>query len=507
MITRTRSQHFARSLAMGYLFIGANAAYTVLSVPLALRYLGKEEFGMWALAMQISSYLLLLDLGVTSAISRFLADSKDNPTAPVYAAVFKAGCMVFVLQGLLVTVVGSGFSFFAPSLFGIPESLAATFRNILTILSVISGITIAARSMSAPLWAYQRLDVHYLLGTATLLSSLVFLWIGFAAGWGIYSFAVAGVPALFVCPMVAFLVCRRHGYYPPRWRAGCLDSALFRRIFLFGKDVLLMTLGSQIVNASQIMILSRFAGLEAAATFAIGTKLFALGQQFSGRVFESSAPSLTEMFVRGEERLFREKFREILGLSGFIAVISALVLVFANSKIVSVWTSGKIAWEPAADLLLGLLLILTTATRCIIGIFGVVAKLQPVRAVYFLEACVFIALAIPASHWFGVVGILAVSLLAHTLVTAVMPMKAAIPYAGGDGGFLPMVLISSAIVVMVFLAGPAWMGTARLTVSSMLMIVGGLVTGTTLAWRLLLTPKMRIQLLAKLVSVPIFSAR
>lgn len=507
MVARTRSQHFARSLATGYLFIGANVTYTVISVPLALHYLGKEEFGMWALAMQISSYLMLLDLGVTSAISRFLADSKDNPTSPVYTAVFKAGCMVFGLQGLLVAVVGAGFSFLAPSLFGIPESLATAFRNTLIILSIISGLTIAARSASAPLWAYQRLDVHYLLGTATLLSSLVFLWVGFAAGWGVYSFAVAGVPAVFVCPLVAFLVCRSHGYYPPQWLAGGLDSALIRRIFLFGKDVLLMTLGSQLVNASQIMILSRFASLETAATFAIGTKLFGLGQQFSGRVLESSAPSLTEIFVRGEERLFRDRFREILGLSGFLAVISALVLVSANSKIVSVWTSGHIAWEPAADLLLGLLLILTTATRCIVGLFGVVARLQPVRAVYFLEACVFIALAIPASHWFGVTGILTVSLLAHALVTAIMPVRAAIPYAGGDGGFLRMMLISLAIVVMVFLAGPAWMGIPRLTVSSILITTAGFVTGTALAWRLLITPQMRRDLLAKSASLPIFGAR
>lgn len=497
MIARTRSQHFARSLTAGYLFIGANVAYTVLSIPLALRYLGREEFGLWALAMQISSYLLLLDLGVTSAISRFLADSKDNPEAPIYAAVFRAGCTVLAVQGLIVAALGAGFSLFAPFLFGVPGTLARDFSNILFILSVTSGLSIATRIVSAPLWAYQRQDINYLMGIVNLLSSLLFLWAGFAAGWGIYSYAVAGVPALLVCPLISFLICYGNGYYPTRWSAGCVDVALIRRIFRFGKDVLLMTLGSQVVNASQIMILSRFAGLEAAATFAIGTKLFSLGQQFSGRVFESSAPSLTEIYVRGEGSLFRKRFREILGLSGFLAVISALVIVCANSKIVSVWTAEKITWEPLADLLLALLLVFTTATRCMIGLFGVIAKLQPVRAVYFLEACVFIALAIPASQRFGTAGILTASLLAHAAVTAVLSARAAIPHAGDDGGFLRMVLVSTGIVILVFLTGPAWMGTTKITMYSFVVATTSLAIGGAMAWWLLLTSETRMRMLAK----------
>jgi O-antigen/teichoic acid export membrane protein len=224
-------------------------------------------------------------------------------------------------------------------------------------------------------------------------------------------------------------------------------------------------------------------------------------------VFESSAPSLTEIYVRGEESLFRKRFREILGLSGFLAIICALVIVCANSKIVSIWTAGKITWEPVADLLLALLLVFTTATRCMIGLFGVIAKLQPVRLVYFLEACVFIAIAIPASQRFGTAGILSASLLAHAAVTAILSVRAAIPYAEGDGGFLRMVLVSAGILIAVFLAGPAWMATPKITTSSFLVAAASLVIGAAVAWWLLLTAETRMRILAKLSGLPIFLAK
>jgi hypothetical protein len=48
-----RTYNFIRSLGAGYFAIAVNIVYTVASVPLALHYLGKEQFGLWALAQQI----------------------------------------------------------------------------------------------------------------------------------------------------------------------------------------------------------------------------------------------------------------------------------------------------------------------------------------------------------------------------------------------------------------------------------------------------------------------
>ena len=60
----SRIKRFAHSLVSGYVFLGANALYTLASVPLALHYLSKPEFGLWAVATQIAGYLMLIDFGL-----------------------------------------------------------------------------------------------------------------------------------------------------------------------------------------------------------------------------------------------------------------------------------------------------------------------------------------------------------------------------------------------------------------------------------------------------------
>ena len=420
-----RSRQFAKNTAMGYAQVLANIGFTILSVPLALHYLGKEEFGLWALSQQIGGYFLLIDLGLSSAMSRLLANHKDNLNGGPYGALLLTGGLVFVVQGALLAVLGSLFALIAPPLFNIPESLAHDFRNVLVILSVLSGATIALRAVTSPLWAFQRLDISYGFGIVSLVGGLGCLWLGFKAGWGIYSFAWASLPPMVVCTAWGLIFCLRNNFYPscgcwtkPSWRA-------FKEMFVFGKDVMLMAIGSQLVNASQIMILGRVAGLEAAATYSIGTKFYSLGTQLTGRLFESSAPALTEMFVRKESGRLRERFADIFRASLFIATSGAVALVVANATVVRWWTSGVIEWSLRWDLMLGALLLATTCSRCLVGLFGIAGNLLPVRNLYLAEAAVFIAIGIPAAAHFGIMGLMGASLLVHLLVTVAFSAVAA----------------------------------------------------------------------------------
>ena len=441
----SRTHNFIRGLGAGYLAIAVNIAYTAASVPLALHYLGKEQFGLWALAQQITGYLILLDLGVSSAVSRFIADHKDDVNNSSYGSLLLTGAIVFAIQGLLIAIAGVAFSFFAPALFAVPEHLASDFTNVLTIITSLAGLSVALRTLGAPLWAFQRIDVSYGLGSFTLLTSFAALWGGFHLGWGIYSFAFAGIPAAILCPIITFLICWKSGFYPSAGRWGRPNLPLFRKIFSFGQDVVWMAMGSQLVNASQIMILSRVVGLNAAATFAIGTKLFTMGQQFAGRVIESSAPGLTEMFVRGDTARFNLRFDNVVSLTSFLATLGAAGLVAGNTAVVALWTSGAVHWNLACDALLAGLLIATCLTRCLIGLFGLAGNLRPIRHIYFIEGCIFIALSIPAASHFGAVGLLLVSLATHLAVTAVLSLRAS---ASILSSVRPIVLSSLASVVV-----------------------------------------------------------
>src|ERR1043166_4200526 len=102
----SRFKRFTRSLLSGYLQLVANIVYTLASVPLALHFLSKPEFGLWALVTQIAGYLALLDFGLSGSASRILIDHKDDKHREEYGSTLQTGALVGFSQALVIFGVG-----------------------------------------------------------------------------------------------------------------------------------------------------------------------------------------------------------------------------------------------------------------------------------------------------------------------------------------------------------------------------------------------------------------
>jgi O-antigen/teichoic acid export membrane protein len=219
---------------------------------------------------------------------------------------------------------------------------------------------------------------------------------------------------------------------------------------------LLLSIGNQLVNASQITIISRFLGLDAAATFSIATKLYTMAQQVFHKVVESAAPGLVEMHVRGEEAQFIRRYREIISITLAMSTIGAIFIVSGNSAFISIWTNNSVGWPLANDFTLALLLVITSLSRCFVGVFGIVKNLKAVRLLYFVEGLVYVPMAVLAAKFYGLPGVLAASVACHFAVTLFSSGRAAANVLGSWLPLLPTVALSGLLIAFATLV--AWTG-------------------------------------------------
>jgi O-antigen/teichoic acid export membrane protein len=421
----SRSNRFISGLVSGYGSIAANVIFTMTSIPLALHYLEKEQFGLWALAVQINGYLGLIDLGMSSAVSRFIADYKDDVDGGEYGSHLLTGAFVFLVQGVLIALAGMVFSWFAPQAFAIPNHLAHEFELLILILTSTTGLSVFLRSAGAPLWAFQRNDVVYGCASVGLFLMLGLLWIGFHLGWGVMSFAIAQIPML-ICTILAYTwVCIRNHYYPSpgKWRAPSLT--IFWKIFHFGKDNLLISMGAQLTSASQIMIISRWISLDAAATFSIATKFYAMSMQLTTNPVSASAPGLAELWIRNERKRFVSRYWDLISIVLFISTVAAVGLTIGNKALISIWTQTDVQWTGFGDFMLGLMIIVRNINGCFLGLFGITKNWGPVKFIPLAEGVAFVTLAILLNGRFGLDGILLISLIAHLAITSLLSSRAA----------------------------------------------------------------------------------
>ena len=413
----SRSKRFVSGLLSSYAAIGVNILYTIASVPLAFHYLDKEEFGLWALVTQLAGYLMLLEFGMTGSVARSLSDHKDHIEDGVYGNILRTGARVFAIQGFFVTLLGLAMAWFAPSLLNLPLRLQHPFALLMAAQALLNGCKLAMGSLASPLWCHQRLDLSNLAGSVSMLATFAVLWLGFHLGWHIYSLTVATAVGFMVGPGIIFFACRRLGFYPTREHRGHFDPQLFRELFHFGGGLFLMNLGTQLASASQVIVVSRLLGIEAATTWSVSTKIFGMAQQFVARVLDSSAGGLAEMVVRKESSQLQKRFRDLVSISAVMAVAASAGIALMNGPFIEIWTSGKVTWSPWNNVLLACVLFSTAVTRCHTSLVGITKQIRGMKFAYLLEGLAFVTLAVLLVPWTGLTGLLVAALVCNVGIT------------------------------------------------------------------------------------------
>ena len=413
-----RSTKFISGLAFGYVTIAINVGYTLASIPIALHYLSKEEFGLWALITQITAYLMLLEFGLSGSVARFLADHKDHVHEENYGKIIRTGHWIFSIQGLIITLLAAGLSLPLASFMKIPEDLQNTFAILLTIQTIFAALHLSTRTHGSILWSHQRHDIINIASSLGLVMQFAVLWGGLAIGWKLNSLAFASFVNILVSLGITIFANTRLGYYPPiNKKNEKFDSAIFRQLFHFGSGLFVINIGNQLASASQVVIISRIMGLEAASTWSVATKASSLSQTLVGRILDSSTPALTEMSVRGEEERLKKRFTDIVMITTAVAIGAMAGITLLNESMLKLWTSSKIFWDTLNNPLLGILILVTSVTRCYVAIAIIKRRITLIKYASLFEGVGFVVSSCYLVSHFGFPGLLVAAIASNLLFT------------------------------------------------------------------------------------------
>ena len=387
-------------------------------MPIALRYLSVEEFGLFVLLIQIAAYFTLMEIGMSAATARILVDHKDHRDGGVYGSVILTGFLVFAIQGFIIFGVGILAAPWIISVVGVPSALAEVATLLLRWLAFTSALTLAFRIYGSVLYANKRLDlIHGLMG-ANMIFGLALLAAILASGAGLVGLRWFFLVQAAIGILLPILVCHKLELLPTKGHWGGPSMRRFRELFGFGKDIFLVNVGNQVLEASQLIIITRTMGLTAAAIWSVSTKLFTLVYQLVTKIEGTAIVFFGEMMVRGEREKLAARFRQIYQLTAAMAVVALATVVTISGPFVSVWANPSLAWSLNLSGLFAVTVALNTLTRCSGDLIIYTKKIAAFRYVYFAEAIVFVSLALWLSGSYGFYGIVGSSLLCLVLFRA-----------------------------------------------------------------------------------------
>jgi O-antigen/teichoic acid export membrane protein len=423
----SRAKRFAHSLVSGYLLLGVNILYTLVQGRMLLHYIHSDnEVGLWAVAIQMAGYLLLLDLGMSGSVARILVDHKDDAQSTAYGATIKTGFVVLLLQGLLVAVGGIILSRWLPELIGMTRPAAANpgspaltveqvelFRSLFMWQCILIGGVFAGKMFGFILESHQRYDVTNYAQTTAFVVNLLTLWWSFEHGWGLYSLLWSNLAGFICVNLISCVMVWRLRFFPGKGRWGHVSSERFRELFSYATDIFLLTVGNMLITASQVVVVGWTLGVAAAGVWTFTTKTFAMAQQLIARIYNYSSSAFSEMFVRGELERLRTRFRDLVVLTAAVGAWVTLSVALCNFSFLKVWTGNRMTWGLGNDFLMAVYILTFTTTRCHVGLVCITKELRGMKAVYLAEGLAFVGLAWGLGRWFGFAGIILAGILTN----------------------------------------------------------------------------------------------
>jgi O-antigen/teichoic acid export membrane protein len=334
---------------------GTSVVVAFVSVPLTLRYLGPERYGLW---MSITSLLVILnfsDLGLSLGLVSALANadgmnSRDAARRYVASSVW----MLAACSTVLIVIVGVSYEWVPwARFFNVSSPLAVSEAGLAAATFLVVG------ALSLPLGVMGRIqqgfqegfvaNVYQCLGS---LLSLIFLLIAIKVRAGLpwLILAVAGAPSVATIINIAISALGKYRWLSIRW--SYVTPSVVRTLYRTGAAIFALQLGYAIAYNSDNIVIARVIGPIAVAQYSVCARLFSISTVAVTLVTTPIWSAYAEAHARGDSLWLTTTVRRVLKLGLLSACIPALLFIAFGRPIIRVWAGPNMS--PDYRLLIGL---------------------------------------------------------------------------------------------------------------------------------------------------------
>jgi O-antigen/teichoic acid export membrane protein len=331
---------------------GAALLVSAIVTPVALRYLGPEQYGLWITITTTVTMLIVLDFGIANTLTNLISSAyarNDKKLASSYfATAFWTVAALCSFLGLAALATWAFIPWKAILNFSSP-SLTPEVSRSFAAAYVIFLFAIPAGLASRLLGGYQELHVSNWFGglgwilslagvvTAVLMhGSLVSLVAGFAAG----PVAANAACLVWLC-----------GYRKP-WLRPSLSK--FTRghlstIFASGSQFFLIQIAGLIVFNSDNIVITHFLGAAQVTPYSVTWRLTSYAASLQAILTLALWPAYSEAYARNDYPWIRRTYLRMQRVTLSVLCLGATAMAILGKPIIYLWAGSSAV--PSAPLL------------------------------------------------------------------------------------------------------------------------------------------------------------
>jgi O-antigen/teichoic acid export membrane protein len=422
----TALQRLARNIATNWFGLFVNVIISFFLAPFVVNKLGSTYYGVWAITMQFTGYLYLLDFGVRDAVVRYASKYRAINAPTRLNEIIRVALEVYspIFLGAIALSMFGAWVF--PYIFSLDEVPVGEARIVVLLVGLTIAQTFVANVFTGVLHGFQRFDVGNYIGIVFGLLRAALIVLILNAGFGIVGLSVVQLSVSLATGAVglwfALYTMRNEGF---RFRWVPLKHrrrrALIRRMVGYSVYVFINNIGQKTSVAAGPIIIGIFMPVAAVTPYAIAGNLANYAKSLilsSAWVFNplvshyaslKDSATLTEVVRRGA------KLPLIVGLPVTIAY------VLTGDVFIGLWMGPQYVVDAAAVLLVLATMETMSAPHHVMAaaLYGM-SKHQTLAIARVVEAAANIGLSLVLVKTWGVVGVAVGGLIPHAVLVLIL---------------------------------------------------------------------------------------
>lgn len=413
------TKRFALNVVMNWIAMAVGMVVPFFLTPFVVRSLGATAYGIWILAVSTVSYLGLLDLGLRSAVIRFVSKAEaqnrvEDATSTIGAALW---FRLLIAAGVAVLSVALALSF--PHLFKIPPDLQRAGQITVLFCALGVGITLLSGVFGAVLAAINRFDVLSSVTMVQTLARAVGVVLILRSGHGLVSlayweFTVVLLSGIATCGIALKM-------FPPcRVRIARPEMKWLKMIWSYSFTTFIWIIAVQIIINTDNLVVGAFVSVGLVAFYSIGGSLVSYAGQVVSALSTTFTPLASSLEASGR---FEEL--QILLLRGTQATLAlalpiGLALVLRGKTFIGLWMGAQ--YSEISGTVLQILMIaqfFSIASATPGSIMMAIGKHKPVAKWAVIEAVTNLCASLVLVKTFGMYGIAWGTSISNALITMI----------------------------------------------------------------------------------------
>jgi O-antigen/teichoic acid export membrane protein len=416
---------------------GVASLVGLVTVPLLLGHLGKEQFGLWSTITTLIAWIALFDFGIANGLVNLLSRAHGRDDEADARRHFSTALVL--LSGIAVAL-GAGVVLGGPR---VPWSSLLAVRGAIPAETVrwavvaALGLFVAGMPLSVVPQVYAAYQRAYVGNVIAIAAALV----GFGA---IVACVRAGaeMPALVLAfgagSVLAALAGMAHVLSRMEWlrpRLSAVSPGAARELLARSFPLFLFQLGALAVNETQAIILAHRCDLAVVADYSILMRLYALAIGVIQMSTASFLPSFREAVERGDHAWMRASFARFLQARMLLALGAAVVLGLGGNLLIRTWLRrSDISFSPAVWGVLAAMVLATCWASAHADLLAIMDRLWVNVALVLVNGAVTVSLTYALAPEFRVLGVVvATAFVAVALYSWALPWLARALVLRADG--------------------------------------------------------------------------